>query len=545
VASVAKPSGKVAGRNPKKQTVASEVGLRPDLACFLSNGDRFQNSELIIGLVSAVGTEVGLVVNTLIDRLGLFDYRSVEQIHIAKDVIRKTDPDLYKTDDEYQRVNELMTAGDKARKRAKDNSILALGAAAEIGKKRLEKEGEPRVRQRQAYIINSLKHPEEVERLRQIYGDGFYLIGVYSDEDRRLTQLVEKKGIHEDQARRLMERDADEQLKHGQRTRDTFYLADFFVHLESDTYKVDHYMYRILDIIFGHPYVTPTFDEYAMFMAYAASLRSSDLSRQVGAVMTRDNEIIATGANDCPRFGGGLYWPEFDEKGVIRDAKNGRDHTRGRDANHIEKQRIIQDILNDARSKELDTDGWRSILKHSRIEDIMEYSRSVHAEMEAVMSCARNGIGSRNATLYCTTFPCHNCAKHIVAAGIKRVVYIEPYPKSKAAEFHGDSITLGSPQQEPGNTVSFEPFVGIGPRKFFDLFSMDLGSGYPIVRKNSAGRVFKWQMEKGRLRMQLLPRSYIEHEAEATLRFATLTGIGGFTNEGETSGDGGGSGKEE
>ncbi|HET6454028.1 MAG TPA: hypothetical protein VFI02_06445, partial [Armatimonadota bacterium] len=95
MASVAKPSGKVAGRNPKKQTVASEVGLRPDLACFLGNGDRFQNSELIIGLVSAVGTEVGLVVNTLIDRLGLFDYRSVEQIHIAKDVIRKTDPDLY------------------------------------------------------------------------------------------------------------------------------------------------------------------------------------------------------------------------------------------------------------------------------------------------------------------------------------------------------------------------------------------------------------------------------------------------------------------
>ena len=65
---------------------------------------------------------------------------------------------------------------------------------------------------------------------------------------------------------------------------------------------------RIIEILFGAPYQTPYFDEYAMFLSFAASLRSADLSRQVGAVITKDNEVLGTGANDCPRFGGGLYW---------------------------------------------------------------------------------------------------------------------------------------------------------------------------------------------------------------------------------------------
>lgn len=59
-----------------------------------------------------------------------------------------------------------------------------------------------------------------------------------------------------------------------------------------------------------------------------------------------------------------------------------------------------------------------------------------HAEMAALMSCARSGGSPVDGTLYCTTFRCHNCAKHIVAAGIRSVVYVEPYPKSKAKDLY-------------------------------------------------------------------------------------------------------------
>ena len=95
--------------------------------------------------------------------------------------------------------------------------------------------------------------------------------------------------------------------------------------------------------------------------------------------------------------------------------------------------------------------------------------------MAAILSCARTGISLQNATLYCSTFPCHNCAKHIIGSGIKRVVYIEPYPKSKSMELYQDAIVLADSSADGGEQkrVRFEEFVGIGPRRFFDLFSMN------------------------------------------------------------------------
>ncbi|XID96172.1 hypothetical protein ACF3MZ_19775 [Paenibacillaceae bacterium WGS1546] len=118
--------------------------------------------------------------------------------------------------------------------------------------------------------------------------------------------------------------------------------------------------------------------------------------------------------------------------------------------------------------------------------------------------------------MYCTTFPCHNCAKHIIAAGITKVIYVEPYPKSKALEFHSDAIATSSSDSE---AVVFTPFVGIGPRKFFELFSMSLGSGYNKIRKNKDGDALKWKPTDARMRSQLLPVSYLERETYATNDF--------------------------
>ncbi|WP_422109159.1 deaminase [Aeromonas salmonicida] len=45
----------------------------------------------------------------------------------------------------------------------------------------------------------------------------------------------------------------------------------------------------------------------------------------------------------------------------------------------------------------------------------------MHAEMDAITSLARlDGPSSKNKIIYTTTYPCHNCARHIVAAGIKK-----------------------------------------------------------------------------------------------------------------------------
>lgn len=121
------------------------------------------------------------------------------------------------------------------------------------------------------------------------------------------------------------------------------------------------------------------------------------------------------------------------------------------------------------------------LLTDTRIGDLKEFGRVVHAEMEALLSFARKGTSTKGATVYSTTFPCHNCAKHIIAAGISRVVFIEPYLKSRAFAFHEEAIEMGYPmlsqselidEQEDKKKVRFEPFFGVGPRRFFDLFSI-------------------------------------------------------------------------
>lgn len=139
--------------------------------------------------------------------------------------------------------------------------------------------------------------------------------------------------------------------------------------------------------------------------------------------------------------------------------------------------------------------------------------------MEAILACSRSNLDATGSTLYSTTFPCHNCAKHIIAAGVERVVYIEPYPKSKALEFHDEAITESRDSVRSGKTL-FEPFAGIGPRRFFDLFSMQLASGYELVRKNKdTGEAVTFNLLESRLRIQMLPTSYLQLELSACSLF--------------------------
>jgi deoxycytidylate deaminase len=278
-----------------------------------------------------------------------------------------------------------------------------------------------------------------------------------------------------------------------------------------------------------------------MFLAAAASARSAQFGRQVGAsIVNRDDDLVAVGCNDVPRPGGGLYW--FGDK----NPEPCRDHERTDpvDSNDEEKQGIEQDILSNVQrsvdealkkaseqieeahleivrnclNKVLPRKG--TLLKGTRLSDITEFGRAVHAEMDALTTCERTGTSVKGGTLFTTTFPCHTCTRHIIAAGITRVVYIEPYPKSRAVVLHGDAIRLANAGDKfnPASNdddewkVPFVPFVGIGPRRFFDLFSMELSSGYVMERKID-GRAIEWDRSDNRgPRIPMIAASYLDRE---------------------------------
>lgn len=473
-------------------------------------------SELVIGLIGPIGCNRKMVIET-ISRLAIhYSYRT-EQIRLSE-IIKAHVSVPTTVEDEYARVSNLMSAGNALRTRTDDDSILAKLAAVEISKVR-EHQKDRKV----IYIIDSLKRPEEIDELRNIYGEGFYLFAIHSAENLRDSYLQNQCSILDEAKRKnLIERDKDEKAGHGQSTSEAFHLADFFLAEDGNNVRLWNSTKRFFDIIFGHPFKTPTFHEYSMFMAYAASMRSADLSRQVGAVITHGNDILSTGANECPKPTGGTYWPLFKRTdNTIYDAPLGRDYMNGIDRNGKEKQDII-DALKHGIPEEVLSILERNI-KSSGLKDITEYGRVVHAEMDAILGCAKRGISCQGAVIFCTTYPCHNCAKHIIASGIKKVLFIEPYPKSKAFDMHRDAIRVpGDPEDEK---VLFIPFVGVGPRQFVNLFSLTLSRGEKITRKE--GNTYKkanWERKSAKPRVKNFPISYIE--GEKTVETEAFTALG-------------------
>jgi dCMP deaminase len=131
-----------------------------------------------------------------------------------------------------------------------------------------------------------------------------------------------------------------------------------------------------------------SWDRYFMSIAEAVATRSTCLRRQVGAVAVKDKHILATGYNGAP-------------EGII----------------HCEETSCVRTIMNIPSG------------------DMLDKCMAVHAEQNVICMAAKLGISLKGATLYSTVFPCSICAKMIINAGIKTIVYDNSYADSFADEF--------------------------------------------------------------------------------------------------------------
>lgn len=477
------------------------------------DGDRltfeFPDAELVFGIVCAVGGNSRRVELELVNLLKLYGYESnvirlSSFLPAAHGIFNITNP--LATEPEYERIKSHMDVGNMVRQSSKAPHLLALAAIAEINRDRTRTVNglsEPRLRR--ANILVTLKRTEEIDILRRVYGPGFFLIGVYASERERRDYLMDDFGMSAPQAEELIKKDEEDDHPLGQQTREAFHRADVFVRLYRNSHRYKQQLKRFLELVFRNPYHTPTVDEHGMFLAYASSLRSAQLGRQVGAaVVNALGDVLSVGCNEVPRAGGGSYWPADSDV---------RDHKIGRDSNDEHKKLIAEDIFNRLNIPQAERAGALKALRSSLLFDITEFGRAVHAEMDAILSCGRSRTSPSGATLYATTFPCHNCARHIVAAGLRRVVFIEPYPKSQAGDLHKDSIQLDHfANLRKRGKVPFDAFVGIGPRRYADLFAVKLAGGFTIERKDRDGCVIPWTEAGASPRIPLQPISYLQRE---------------------------------
>ena len=393
-----------------------------------------------------------------------------------------------------------------------------------------------------AYIIRQFKRPAEIRMMRSVYGKQFILVSAYGAAEDRNTILLsrqkkssstlQKESDHACAVDRLVERDASEtSIFGGQQLRDTFHLADVFIN-GIQKQEMDAKLVRFFRAFFGLNTAAPTKDEYGMYAAKSASLRSCDLSRQIGAaIFSKDGEIITQGCNEVPKAFGGTYWDL--EEPDFRDVKVGHD------PNDEIKREVLRDMierlwnggfLSDKATgyrtakkltDELTSKDAKGALVDSTIMDLTEFGRVVHSEMSALCDAARMGRSVKGATIYTTTFPCHNCTKHLIAAGISRVVYMEPYPKSRAKQLHPNEIEV---EKETDTKVAFVPFLGIAPLRYRDIF---LKEG---KRKGDVGEARTWfsKANRGEPLLDIVFNAHPELEKEALSKL-----IGSYENEPE------------
>jgi deoxycytidylate deaminase len=486
----------------------------------------YPDAELVFGIVSPIGVDYHPVVTSLENYLALFDY-SCQEIKISdhfEEIASKLEvnSDYPSNGSAKELMWRKIQLGDRICEQTKVDEVLAFMAIAAIEKCRKigTNPEDPPPNPKTAHIIISLKRPKEVATLRRVYGPGFFLIGIAANEQER-AEYFKERGFDEDEQSKLVEVDAAEKNDSGQHTRDTFYLSDVFVSLANHSDQIE----RFLDLVFGCPFKTPTFEERSMYLAYAASLSSGDLARQVGAaLMDNLGDCLGIGWNDVPKYGGGLYGPG---DGPYRDMDLKED------ANDTEKLEMAVKIIRALKPSVQNQDAHanaKEMLLGTGFFDITEFGRAVHAEMAAILACSRTGRTPVGGTLFVTTFPCHNCTRHIIATGVSRVYYIEPYAKSKALKLHGDACTESVTTERK---IPFLPFIGVGPRRFLDLFSLTLSSGYPVERK-SDGAISEWKRKKATPRLQIAPVSYLIRErlASTTLKDILLTAQPHLTKDG-------------
>lgn len=314
-----------------------------------------------------------------------------------------------------------------------------------------------------------------------------------------------------------MSRDRSENIKHGQQLEKVLNDADFFIRDNHSNDKIlSSKIDRFVKLIHGYNGVTPSSDEFGMYAAFSASLKSACLSRQVGASITNQKgDLLATGCNDVPRAGGGLYSESH--------SPDNRCVNKGKCSNDIYKDKLTSEIIkvisdnSEIKDKEANNLALK-IKNNSRLKSLLEFSRSVHAEMDAITSIARDGgISISGGILYTTTFPCHNCARHIIASGISKVIYIEPYEKSLALRLHGDDISYDPAESDNNDKkISFVHFEGVSPKQYNKFFSLR------GERKDKKGLVIKDTIIPAHKISQEYLDNYIEFEKKVLFNLNEL-----------------------
>jgi deoxycytidylate deaminase len=418
------------------------------------SGINRSRSNLVIGLTGPFGSGCSTMRDVLASQFGFHPFRIADDIRSEVEELNRSIPKGKKG---WRSL--LQEHGDTRRKEWVGywvDKVVGRVDEARVGDKDI--------------VIDGFRNPDEVQEIRRVYPN-FFLVAVCANKEERWSRVRKDYKGNMNEFEDDDRRDQYEEFKWGQGVQKCVDDADYvwynnehlMVSLESgedpDSTSIERAFRKACDdfvplLRSNGKHRDPTGDEIHIAAAYAQSHSSTCEKRHVGAVITirrHEQEFpISTGYNENPPSvrtcrNTGLCYKDRDMMSRLK-ARSARIY--------CPKCGKFQKNFDDPWNCWKCGTSLKAWLHPNRN---MELCTAIHAEERAVLSLG--GRSAEGGTLYVTTFPCFQCARLILDAGIKNIVYVEAYPVKNTATF-----------LEKNGIVKIKPFSGFTARAFFRVF---------------------------------------------------------------------------
>lgn len=343
---------------------------------------------------------------------------------------------------------------------------------------------------RKYFVIESFRNQYEVLYFRYRYYE-FYLMSIYADKEKRKSQRgpFSKNRDERDQGKQSSIHEI-----YKQNVSSCVDISDIAINNNGTIEGFYSKLIKYYSIIMQPGVVNLNSDEMFMNQAYSLSLKSSCISRQVGAVIIGANGyVVGAGWNDAGEgqvgcgYRHGTEFKNLDNNVLVSNPNNEPDFREKITSNNLNypfcykdnyssfvNSKKISNLIDKKKQKLVDI-GFEEV-KNDKLSQLLadglnikrlEYCRALHAEENALLQTSKNGgIGVRGGKIYTTSFPCELCAKKIYQSGIKEIVFTEPYP---------DSISQEVILRDGVKKITLRQFEGIKSHSYFRLYkpSMD------------------------------------------------------------------------
>ncbi len=283
--------------------------------------------------------------------------------------------------------------------------------------------------------IDAIRNPYEALYFKDKY-KSFHLMAISTDDVDRRVRL---KHLNEEELENL---DSIEYARKLKKPEEVFYhqniqgcleVADIHVYNKNiDNGKYHDLTKQLIKYIalMLHPgLVTPTHLERCMQLAYNAKYNSGCLSRQVGAVVTREDfSIQSIGWNDVPKGQVSCNLRDISSFCVNKD-KESFSSFEIEDSKFNNIMETLNTQMSGKASGRCKSFCFKDVYNGMQNDKNQVYTRSLHAEENAFLQISKyGGTEVKNGYLFTTASPCELCAKKAYQLGIKNIYYIDPYP---------------------------------------------------------------------------------------------------------------------